>query len=161
MIPNEFFLCKSIILDKYTDLYDYDWNLNGTVTKLPINKRYIKDVTMNSVVCFPVRWSNSLNFRKNQVASLKFHSDSCLNNQLQFQEFMRNYLTSSTIPPVALTLYPKRNQKATELLIENQQTESNIRAETSFTKVICTNNNSVSVLIIDHDHSKCNGSLTS
>ena len=54
-IPNEFFLCKSIILDKYIDLYDYDWNLNGTVTTLPINKRYIKDVTMNSVVCFPVR----------------------------------------------------------------------------------------------------------
>ena len=63
--PNECFVCTSIISEKYTDLYDYDWNLNGLVTRSPVNKRFKKDVVMNSVVYFPVRGTNSLNFREN------------------------------------------------------------------------------------------------
>ena len=37
--PNVYFVCGSILSGTYTDLYDYYWNLNGTVTKSIINKR--------------------------------------------------------------------------------------------------------------------------
>ena len=116
---------------------------------------------MNSVACFPVRGPNSLNFRENQVASLNVYSSSYLKNSLQFQEFIRNGLTSSTIPSIASSPYYKRIRKATERLIDNQQNESNIRAKPLFPKVIYTNNDSVSVLIMYHNHSKCNNSLSS
>ena len=62
---NECFVCTSIISEKYTDMYDYDWNLNEFVTKSPVNKIFKKVVVMNLVVSFPVRGTNSLNFREN------------------------------------------------------------------------------------------------
>ena len=41
--------------DKYTDFYDYEWNLNVTITKSLVNKRCKIYVDTNSVARVPVR----------------------------------------------------------------------------------------------------------
>ena len=61
--PNQYFVCKSGICDKYIDLYDHDWNLNGPVTKSLVNKRHNNDAVSNSITSFPVRGPNIPNFR--------------------------------------------------------------------------------------------------
>ena len=47
--PNYYFLCKSIILDKYNDMYDYDLNMNRTVTKSSVNQRNKSVVVLDLV----------------------------------------------------------------------------------------------------------------
>ena len=42
-VSNECFVCKSGICDIYKDLYDHDWNSNGTVTKSNVNARNFTD----------------------------------------------------------------------------------------------------------------------
>ena len=75
---NYCFACQSIILDKYNDLYDYDWNLNSSVTKSVVNKRNKSVVDLTAVDRLPLtvimeeeRGSNHSNFREDQVATLK------------------------------------------------------------------------------------------
>ena len=41
------FFCSSKLSIQYTDLYDYDWNLNGTVTRLNKNRRFQTGVDNN------------------------------------------------------------------------------------------------------------------
>ena len=87
--PNRYFVCKSGMCDKYTDMYDHYWNLNGTVTRSLVNKRHKNNAVSNSVTSFTLRGSNILSFRDQQEASLNYYSERSLENQLKFQEFMR------------------------------------------------------------------------
>ena len=86
---NRYFVCKSGICDKYTYLYNYDWNLNGSVTKSRVNKRHNNDDIRNSVTSFSVRGPKIINFRDQQEVSLNYYSERYLKVQLKFQEFMR------------------------------------------------------------------------
>ena len=45
--PNQCFVCQSGICDKYTNLYDHDWNLNETVTKSLVDKQHSNDDVSN------------------------------------------------------------------------------------------------------------------
>ena len=60
--PNEYFGCRRNVTDQYTDLYDYNWNLNGTVTKSHVTKRYRIGMDMNIVAKFSARGPNNPNF---------------------------------------------------------------------------------------------------
>ena len=75
---NHSFLCKSIILDKYNDLYDYDWNTNDRVVKSHVNKRIKPVVVLDSVSRLPslvfVEEKKEFtfpNFKEIQILSLK------------------------------------------------------------------------------------------
>ena len=88
-IPNEFFLCKSIILDKYTDLYDYDWNLNGSVTNSVVNKRCRFDMDVDLSDRLPTREPNNPNFTDDEDYSLKGHKQRHLEYIHLFQQFVK------------------------------------------------------------------------
>ena len=62
-ILNECFVCKSDLCDIYKDVYDHDWNSNGTVTNSLVNARYITDDVSYSVARIQVRVPTTLNFR--------------------------------------------------------------------------------------------------
>ena len=45
-VSNECFVCKSGLCDLHKNLYDHDWNPNGTVTRSKINARTLSvDIT--------------------------------------------------------------------------------------------------------------------
>ena len=47
--PNYCVLCKSIIADKYNNLYDYDWNMNGSAITSLVDKRNKLVIVLDSV----------------------------------------------------------------------------------------------------------------
>ena len=55
IVSNECFVCKSGLCDLYKDLYDHDWNLNGSVTRSNVNARNISDDVTHSVAQIQVR----------------------------------------------------------------------------------------------------------
>ena len=61
--------------DQYTDLYDHDWNLNGTVTKSLSNKRCISGNDLDIAAMSSGRGSNNTNFRDEQYKSLKGYKE--------------------------------------------------------------------------------------
>ena len=63
---NQCFVCKNGFCDKYTDVCDHFWNLNGSVTKSLVNKRHNSDDVSNSVTSFPVRGRIIFNLRDQQ-----------------------------------------------------------------------------------------------
>ena len=131
-------------------MYDHDWNLNGTVTRSLVNKRHKNNAASNSFTSFPLRGSNILRFRDQQEASLNYYSERYLEDQLKFQEFMRqdNNVYSTTL--VTSRQPSRRSRKSPDRSIDNSPMDFNVRAKykpSSYT--ICTNNSSISVLTTD------------
>ena len=54
-VSNACFVCKSGLCDLYKDLYAYDWNPNGTVTRSKVNARNVSDHVTHSVTQIQVR----------------------------------------------------------------------------------------------------------
>jgi len=54
-VSNECFVCKSGLCDLYKDLYDHDWNPNGSVTKSKVNAQNVYDDVTHSVTQIQVR----------------------------------------------------------------------------------------------------------
>ena len=72
------FYCRSELSSQYTDLYDYDWNLDGTVTRSNNNKRFPSVVDNNKA-------STRLSL-----------SDSNITNPNQIRDDQDDYLESSS-----------------------------------------------------------------
>ena len=76
----------------YKDLYDHDWNSNGTVTRSNANARNVTDDVSHSVARIQVRApTTSLNFRVKQQSTLSYYQEKNVeycDNQLLFQQFM-------------------------------------------------------------------------
>ena len=51
--PTRCFFCQIVVSDKYNELYDYDWIMNGSITKSVVNKRNKSVVDFNSVARLP------------------------------------------------------------------------------------------------------------
>ena len=71
--PNVFFVCRSNISNQYDDLYDYDWNLNGSVTNSVVNKRCRFGMDVDLLYRLPTRELNNPNFTDDKDYSLKGH----------------------------------------------------------------------------------------
>ena len=76
--PNHYFFCESIISDNYNDMYDYDWNVNGSVTKSLVNRRNksvvvldLVDRLSSAVDMKEERGFNYPNFKESQFLILK------------------------------------------------------------------------------------------
>ena len=93
--------------------------MNRTVTKSLVIKRHNNDAVSNSVTTFPVRGPKILNFRDQQEASLNYYSERYLEDQLKFQEFMRQDNNRSNTPLVASRQRSRRSRKSTDWLIHN------------------------------------------
>ena len=136
-------------------MYDHDWNLNRTVTKSLVIKRHNNDAVSNSVTSFPVRGPNILNFRDQQERSLNYYSEMYLEDQLKFQEFMRQDNNIPNTLLVASKEPSRRFRKSPDRLIHNQPIDFNVRAKTKPSSYIFyTNNSSISVLTTDPKSNK-------
>ena len=87
-VSNECFVCKSGLCNFYKDLYDHDWNSNGTVTRYNINARNVTDDVTNYDARIQVRApTTTLNFRDQQQSKLSYYEERNVdyrNNQLYF-----------------------------------------------------------------------------
>ena len=85
---------KSGLCDLYKDLYDHDWNPNGSVTKSKVNARNVSDDVTHSVTQIQVRAPTPitrLNLIDQQQSDYQHYEERNVdyrNNQLLFQQFM-------------------------------------------------------------------------
>ena len=104
----------------YKDMYDHDWNSNGTVTKYNVNARNVTNDVSHSVARIQVRApTTTLNFRDQQKSTLSYYQERNIeyrDNQLLFQQFMLQDNIQSSPQPFNSTRqhstrhrnYPKR-----------------------------------------------------
>lgn len=104
--PNDFFVCGSNISNQYDDLYDYDWNLNGSVTNSVVNKRCRFGMDVDLSDRLPTREPNNPNFTDDEDYSLKGHKQRHLEYIHLFQQFVKK-----TIIPLLLHLLLQENIK--------------------------------------------------
>ena len=99
-VKNECLVCKSGLCDLYKDLYDHDWNIDGTVTRSKVNARNVSvDITypFDQIQVRPptqVRAptiSTRLNLMDQQQSDIEHYEERNVdyrNNQLLFHQFM-------------------------------------------------------------------------
>ena len=151
-VSNECFVCKSGICDIYKDLYDHDWNSNGTVTKSYVNARNVTDDINHSIVRIQVRApTTALNFRDQQESTLSYHQERFVqyrDNQLLFQQFMlHDNIQSSPQPTNSTRQRSTRHQNSPKRHMDQQSKEviNQVKIKPS-SLVTCINDSSICVL---------------
>ena len=118
-------------------------------------KRYNNDTVSTLVTSFPVRGPSILNFRDQQEASLNYYSKRCLQDQLKFQEFMRQDNNISNTPRATPRQPSRRSRKSPDRLSNNQPMDCIVRPKPKPSSyLICTNYLSISVFITNPHNNK-------
>ena len=122
---NDCFYCGSNMCISYNDFYDYEWNLNGKVTKANSNKHSRIGFDSNvAAASSSVIVSN--NFNPNHVRDsqddlinvYKMKHEEHEENKRLFDQFTELDKTSSNSSPLALVkVYPKRNRNQTDFFL--------------------------------------------
>ena len=124
------FYCRSELSSQYTDLYDYDWNLDGTVTRSNNNKRFPSVVDNNKASTrLSLSDSNITNpnqIRDDQDDRLKVYKTMHEEQQRLFVLFMNDEKKKSCSKGVVRT-YPTRKRTPTDYLLNNHPLNTNNR----------------------------------
>ena len=107
----------------YNDLYDYDWNLDGTVTRVICNKRYRMslDANISTATRSSVSGPNNLKFIwDDQDDLLKYYKDKYEEDTRLFLQFMEH---DNSSPPPLNKKYSQRKRKSTDFLIDNHSSK--------------------------------------
>ena len=158
---NECFIYKSGLCDLYKDLYDHDWNPNGTVTRSEFNARNFSHDITHSVAQIQVRAPTTvLNFRDQQQSNLGYYEERNVdyrNNQLLFQQFMlKDNLQSPPQSSKSTRKRSSRNRNSPKRLMEQQSHVVRSRAKVKPSSLVtCTNDSSISIMTMEAYVKKC------
>ena len=139
------FFCKSDLCDLYKDLYDHDWNSNGTITISIFNARNVTDDVSHSVARIHVRApTTTLNFRDQHRSTLNYHQERNVeyrDNQLLFQKIMlQDNIQSSPQLSNSTRQHSTRHRNSPQRLMDQQSNEviSRVKVKSS-SLVTCIN----------------------
>ena len=139
----------------YKDLYDHDWDSNGTVTRSDVNARKVFDDVTHSVARIQVRApTTTLNFRDQQQSNLSYYeerNDDYRNNQLLFQQFMlQDNLQLSPQSSKSTRKRSTRPRNSPKRLMDQQSNVVSSRVKVKPSSLVTyTNDFTISVLKID------------
>ena len=161
IVSNEYFVYKSGLCDLYKDLYDHDWNPNGSATKSKVNARNVSDDVTHSVTQIQVRApTTTLNFRDQQQSDLGYYEEKNVdyrNNQLLFQQFMLKDNHQSSPQSSKLTIKRStRTRNSPRRLMDQQSHVVKSRAKIKPSSLVtCINDSSISVMTMESSVNKC------
>ena len=145
----------------YKDLYDHNWNSNGTVTRSDFNNRNVSDDITHSVAQIQVRApTTALNFRDQQQSNLSYYEERSVdyrNNQLLFQQFMlKDNLQSSPQSSKSTRKRSTRPRNSPKRLMDQQSHVVSNRVKVKPSSLVtCTNDSSISVITMETSVKKC------
>ena len=150
------FYCGSKMRISYNDLYDYEWNLDGKVTRFNSNKHsrigFDSNVAAASSSVIVPNNFNPNHVRDSQddlINVYKIKHEEHKENKRLFDQFTKLDKTPSNSSPSALVkVYPKRNRNQTNFFLTNHSSETNTRVTVNPHRnidVVCVNDESLSV----------------
>ena len=156
-VSNECFVCKSGLCDLYKDLYDHDWNIDGTVTRSKVNARTVSvDITYPfaqiqvrppTQVRAPTT-STRLNLMDQQQSDIEHYEERNVdyrNNQLLFHQFMLQDKHHSS--PQSSRQRSTRPRNSPNRLMDQQSHALKSRSKVKPSALVtCINDSSISVM---------------
>ena len=98
--------CKSKLCNQFKKLYNYEWNLNGTVTHIGTNTTIYAASSSRSLP----NYSNPCQTVDDERERLTSYKKSLEEERISMQQFLDNDMCNSS-PPTISKSYPKRKRK--------------------------------------------------
>ena len=114
------FFCESKLCNQYKNLYHYEWNLDGTVTRIGMNTNISAARSSRSLP----NDSNPYQIVDDEGERLTFYKRRLKEERLSIQQFLNNDICNSSPLPVSNS-YPKRKRLQTDFLMSNHPSNNN------------------------------------
>ena len=89
------FFCESKLCNQYNNSYDYEWNLDGTVTHIGMNT----NISVARSSCSLPNDSNPYQIRDDEGEILICYKSRLEDEILSIQQFLNNDICNSSLPP--------------------------------------------------------------